>query len=136
MSPLRFLTLAVCLWLIAAPAGATESTLTVADGDTFGATFRLHNWDTPERGSRAQCPTERILAGVARRKVQELLKPGLFRLTAVGYDPWGRIVADVWVGDRLLGEILAASTIHLDGRDWPLAQLWPEGKGPKPRWCP
>lgn len=57
--------------------------------------------DTPEMDGR--CPSERLLAIRARTRLGELLR-GEVRLTGDRRDRYGRLLREVWVGRRNIGQ--------------------------------
>jgi endonuclease YncB( thermonuclease family) len=66
-------------YLLAALLGSTLITapIQIVDGDTVragGQIYRLVGFDTPEKGDRAQCPFEQLLAARATERLRELLR--------------------------------------------------------------
>lgn len=62
------------------------SAILVIDGDTIAvgpAHYRLVEFDTPESGERARCPTERMLSALATRRLQQLVDAGNLDLEKV-----------------------------------------------------
>ena len=97
----------VCATCARAPALADECRVgRVSDGDTFycrdGRKVRLIGVDTPELAQGA--------AGTgAREALQRLLPPGAvarLELDAAPRDRYGRTLAHVWIGDRLVNEAM------------------------------
>ncbi|OQW35192.1 MAG: hypothetical protein A4E19_16595 [Nitrospira sp. SG-bin1] len=79
------------------------STLQVqaVDGDTIrvgGERIRLHGIDTPEL-SEFEGPA-------AKRRLEELLRSGSIRIVPHGRDVYNRLVADVFVGEQNVADIL------------------------------
>lgn len=72
----------------------------VVDGDSFqlsdGRRIRLLAIDSPERG---RCGFEE-----ARTHMQELVDKKVVKLTDIVIDDYGRILANVWVGDTLINK--------------------------------
>ena len=80
------------------------ATISITDGDTFrcdGQRIRISGIDTPEMDGR--CPSERLLAIRARTRLGELLR-GEVRLTGDRRDRYGRLLRQVWVGRRNIGQ--------------------------------
>jgi micrococcal nuclease len=107
--------------LISASAIAAERGFSNYDGDTFKATFRIANIDTPE--IRAKCDAERELALRAKAFTGGFLKQGNVMITQVGIGKYGRVLATVGRGEEDLGEALIAAG---------LARRW---KGRRESWC-
>jgi endonuclease YncB( thermonuclease family) len=101
----------------------------VVDGDTLHdgreATYRVENLDAPERGWRAQCPSEAALGEAAtaelRRWVASAARVEAFPIGR--NDRYGRVVARVEIDGIDLGERLIAMG---------LAQPW---RGRKADFC-
>jgi micrococcal nuclease len=79
------------------------STLQVraVDGDTIrvgGERIRLRGIDTPEL-SEFEGPA-------AKRRLEELLRSGLIRIEPRGRDVYDRLIADVFVNEQNIAEIL------------------------------
>ena len=91
------------------------------DGDTFNATFRIANIDTPE--IKGQCASERALALRAKEFTQTFLKGGHVEIHQTGIDKYGRILATIRRGDQDLGDALIAEG---------LARPW---RGKREQWC-
>lgn len=88
---------------------------------------RILGIDTPERGGKARCETEKDLANLAREKLQEIIgSETTMVLTNYKWDKYGgRIVADVKVnGKDVRTEMMKTS----------LARTY-TGEGPKSSWC-
>ena len=95
----------------------------VTDGDTIKVyindfpknlqktTVRLAKIDTPELGSKAQCEEEKVLAIKAREYVKNLLnKSNKIRFRPLGYEKYGRILAEVFIdGNNLANKLLEAN---------------------------
>jgi endonuclease YncB( thermonuclease family) len=65
---------------------ASGTELTVIDGDTVRVghtTYRLVGFDTPERGDRALCDSERELAEIAAARLRSLIASGDPKLETV-----------------------------------------------------
>lgn len=84
------------------------------DGDTLhdgeAETYRVENIDAPERGRRAECPDERVLAEAARAYVQAwVAEAGRVEAVPSGRrDRYGRVVARIEIdGERLMARGLA-----------------------------
>ena len=81
-------------------------------------TIRLARIDTPESGSKAQCEEERLLAIKAKEYTSNFLaqskKP---KFEPIGYEKYGRILAEVFVEKKnLANELVKANlAIHYDG---------------------
>lgn len=110
----------VCGWLAAPSVFAREvlpgpigaELLEVKDGDTVRVraaiwlgqdieiNVRIAGVDTPERGHRAKCATERVKAEKAHFFLEQFLGAGPLTLTNIQYGKYaGRVVADVANGD-------------------------------------
>jgi endonuclease YncB( thermonuclease family) len=73
----------------------------VVDGDTIrvgGERIRLRGIDTPEM-SELEGPA-------AKRRLEELLRSGPIRIVPHGRDVYNRLLADVFVNERNVAEIL------------------------------
>lgn len=74
----------------------------VVDGDTIrlddGAYVRLLELDTPEKGHRAECDAERMLAEYSTAGLKAALRDG-FTIEPEGRDHYGRILAHVILPD-------------------------------------
>lgn len=97
----------------------------VIDGDTVeiaNETIRIENIDTPERGGRAECDAERLLAEIARLNLEALVSKGAVEIERSGRDRYGRTLARVSVAGRDVGEELIARGVAVSwaGRrhDW------------------
>lgn len=96
------LTVALVLFL-------TFQDVRVIDGDTVeiaGEIIRIENIDTPERGFRAECDAERMLAEVASATLEELMGEGVPQIERTGRDRYGRTLARLSVGGQDIGEAL------------------------------
>ena len=91
------------------------------DGDTFLATFRVANIDTPE--IEGKCEAERDLAQKAKLFTERFLARGDVVIRQTGVDRYGRILALVTSDQQDLGEALIAAG---------LARTW---KGRREQWC-
>lgn len=111
--------------------GTRNPMITIIDGDTFklnGTTIRLYQVDTPEKGHRAKCEAERAHAEASSIALDVLLRlPSSVKVQVCGTDRYGRTVARVKAGNRLVGNAM----IKLG-----YAKQWRYPKEPKPRWCP
>lgn len=76
--------------------------VSVVDGDSFttsdGRRIRLLGIDAPERG--------RCMHGEARNRLSEFVSGKRVRLTDVVTDDYGRILANVWVGELLVNKVM------------------------------
>lgn len=83
----------------------------VIDGDTIdvrGERVRILNIDTPERGDRARCSHERVLAERASRALRSRLRAARdLQLQRDGRDSYGRTLAIVRLDGRDVGEDLS-----------------------------
>ena len=93
----------------------------IYDGDTFRATFRIANIDTPEL--KGKCAHEIELAERAKLFTQQFLAQGDVVITQTGVDRYGRVLATVRRGDEDLGAALIAAG---------LARAW---RGRRESWC-
>jgi endonuclease YncB( thermonuclease family) len=80
-----------------------QSTLQVRaiDGDTIrvgGERVRLRGIDTPELNE--------LQGPAAKRRLEELLRSGPIRIAPRGRDVYNRLLADVFVNERNVAEIL------------------------------
>jgi endonuclease YncB( thermonuclease family) len=112
----------LAILLISAPAHAAERGFSNYDDDTFKATFRIANIDTPEIRAN-KCDAERVLALKAKTFTADILKRGGVVITQVGVGKYGRVLATVRRGDEDLGEALIA------------AGLARKRKGRRDSWC-
>jgi len=104
-----------------APRGETYDTqiLRVSDGDTIviSARFlpaplkpelavRIYGVDTPEKGHRAQCPSEAQRGEQASQWTKQLVASGQkFQVTLYGWDKFGgRVLGDILVDGRSVRE--------------------------------
>ena len=81
----------------------------VVDGDTYqiiisapahGERVRARHFDTPEKGSLAQCDEERNLAEKATKAAKRLLPRGsTVYLSDFGRDRYGRVLAQITLAD-------------------------------------
>ncbi|MBI1234732.1 MAG: thermonuclease family protein [Alphaproteobacteria bacterium] len=97
----------------------------IIDGDTveFGNEMvRIENIDTPERGGRAECDAERMLAEIASDTLTLLLSKGAIEIERSGTDRYGRTLARISVSGRDIGEELITRDLAVgwEGRrhDW------------------
>jgi micrococcal nuclease len=91
------------------PSPVPGRVLWVIDGDTYqishpdapqGEPVRARHFDTPEKGSRAQCDAERIKAQQATQAARRLLPRGsTVLLSDFGRDRYGRLLATVTLSD-------------------------------------
>lgn len=114
---------AVMLVTAQAVAADLPKAVSVHDGDTFRASFRLENVDTAEIDGK--CAYERDMAQRAKRFATEWIARNAGRLTIVTskVDRYGRPVALVSAGGEDLGEALIAAG---------LARRWTGRRG---LWC-
>ena len=91
------------------------------DGDTFRATFRIANIDTPEL--KGKCEYEIELAERAKQFTQQFLAQGDVVISQTGVDRYGRVLATGRRGDEDLGAALIAAG---------LARAW---RGRRESWC-
>ena len=115
------LTILIGLTLISNIALSAESGFTNYDGDTFKATFRIANIDTPE--IKGSCDAERKLAARAKVFTANWLAKGLVTIKQTGVDRYGRALALVSRDSEDLGEALIRAG---------LARPW---KGRRENWC-
>lgn len=88
---------------------AHNTQLRIIDGDTFefkGEKIRIRGVDTPEL--RAKCQKERALALAAKSELERLLSSS-FKIMASGKDKYGRTVADVYIQNKNIADILINS---------------------------
>ena len=108
-------------FLISQPSIAADRGFTNYDGDTFRATFRIANVDTPE--IKGQCDFEVTLALKAKQFTDDFLHRGKVVITQTGTDRFGRVLVTVSRDGIDLGEALV---------DAGLAKPW---RGRRERWC-
>ena len=106
---------------LAMSAHAADRGFTNYDGDTFRATFRIANIDTPE--IKGECDAERELAQRAKVFTERFLAQGNIVIIQSGIDRYGRVLAVVSREGHDLGEALIAEG---------LARPW---KGKREQWC-
>ena len=106
---------------LAMTAHAADRGFTNYDGDTFRATFRIANIDTPE--IKGECDAERELAQRAKVFTERFLAQGNIMIRQSGIDRYGRVLAVVSREGYDLGEALIAEG---------LARPW---KGKREQWC-
>ena len=106
---------------LAMSAHAADRGFTNYDGDTFRATFRIANIDTPE--IKGECDAERELAQRAKVFTERFLAQGNIVIRQSGIDRYGRVLAVVSREGYDLGEALIAEG---------LARPW---KGKREQWC-
>jgi len=75
---LIFAVMAIALWKAFGPASAAEPiSVRVIDADTFDIgldeNVRLHGWDGPEKGKRADCDAERELHKLAKAYAEQII---------------------------------------------------------------
>lgn len=86
--------------------------LTVVDGDTvkiqaIGERLRLESIDAPERGHRADCPSEAVLAEQATQRLVEIVNAGVRVIYTGERGGWGRPLIHLRTLDgQAVGEIL------------------------------
>lgn len=99
----------------------------VIDGDTIdvsGERIRILNIDTPERGDRARCDQERVMAEQASRALRSRVQSARrIDLERDGLDKYGRTLALVYLDGKDVGEVLI---------DEGYAVRWGGGR---PDWC-
>lgn len=90
-----------------------QADVRIVDGDTVAFPLgeseeivRLENIDTPERGHRAECDAERMLAETATRELSQILAKGGVTIERSGEDRYGRTLGLVLVDGRDVGELL------------------------------
>lgn len=99
--------------------------LRIIDGDTVEIAeeiVRLENIDTPERGHRAECDAERMLAEMATQDLTQTLAKGEITIERSGEDRYGRTLGRVLVEGRDAGEMLIERGVAVRwtgrGHDW------------------
>jgi len=114
------------VWAQKQPQGVTYDTqiLRVSDGDTIviSARFlpaplkpelavRIFGVDTPEKGHRAQCPSEAQRGEAASTWTRQLVASGTkFQVTLYGWDKFGgRVLGDILVDGRSVRQGLIAA---------------------------
>lgn len=109
--------------------------LWVIDGDTYqishagaptGEAVRARHFDTPEKGERAQCDSEREKARQASAFARRLLPRGaVVMLADLGRDRYGRLLATVTLpdGTDIAAQLIGAGLAH------------PYEGGRKQGWC-
>jgi len=100
---------------------AAERGFSNYDGDTFKATFRIANVDTPE--IKGKCPSETELAKKAQAFTKDFLAQNNLVITQTGVDRYGRILVTVQHNGVDLGEVLVAAGL---AREW---------TGKRESWC-
>ncbi len=114
----------------------TVPVVSVHDGDTFTTEInlpeplnvievRIKHIDTPELGWRSKCDKENQLAIQARARAMSLLAVGKVTLKNYEWDKYSRILSEVYVGRKSVGQILI---------DEGYAVAY-EGEGAKKDWC-
>ena len=101
----------------------------IVDGDTIwhdGQKIRLMGFDTPEKGGRARCERERVLADKATTRLQALLNRGYVTFEFKGKDRYGRALAVTRVSGNNVGQ-----TLIREG----LAKAYGGGKRDRSHWC-
>lgn len=121
----------------------SSKVIKVYDGDTFtieakdpltnkNYRVRIRDIDTPEKGWRAKCEAEKSAAEVAQKYLNDLIYGKNVALTHFGQDKYGRLLADVKIGNieiknYLIEHKVARSyTIHEQKPNW--CQLLPLSK--------
>jgi len=86
----------------------------ISDGDTFDVAcngsakerIRIMGYDTPET-YYAKCPAEKTLGDQATARLRTLTRNReLTRLIRHGHDRYGRVLAEIWLGDENLADIM------------------------------
>ena len=89
--------------------------------------LRIMNVDTPEKGHRAQCESEKNQAAKAKEFVEQKINNGIDK--KIRLDSWdkygGRVLGDVIIDGQSLGDLLIQSNF---------AKSYQGGK--KISWCP
>jgi len=102
------------LWLLQTSITvAPANSIRIIDGDTVALgneRIRIENIDTPERGARAECDAERMLASVASRELESLLGGRAVQIERSGRDRYGRTLARL----RVNGADVGAAMVELD----------------------
>lgn len=90
--------------IVSAPREGIYRVDRVLDGDTIeltgGEKVRYHGIDAPESGKKWSTQAQEMNRGLVERKSVRI------ELDRVTRDPYGRILAYVWVGDTLVNEAL------------------------------
>lgn len=89
--------------------GAFGSDTRVVDGDTIkigDETIRIENLDTPEKGSRAECLAEQMLADLATKRLQEILTGVQLVIVRSGTDRYDRTLATLFADGKDVGATL------------------------------
>lgn len=114
-----------------------ESLTKTIDGDTFGSTYsvagmkplnvRVYGIDTPEKGWRAKCPEEALLAKSATEFANKIIFKDSNEVTFEphGTDKYGRILVDIYVNGSSYKDIMIEQGYAKEYY----------GKGPKFNWC-
>lgn len=115
----------------------SETLTKTIDGDTFGSTYsvagmkplnvRVYGIDTPEKGWRAKCPAEKLLAKSATDYADKIIfkESNEVSFEPHGTDKYGRILVDIFVNGISYKDIMIEQGY---------AQEY-KGHGPKPDWC-
>lgn len=95
---------------------ADYKVISVYDGDTFKISFkdefmtnpsvRIRGIDTPELGWRANCKSEGDSSINAKKFLSMLILDKEVKLDNIGRDKYGRILADVFIGNIDVGKTL------------------------------
>lgn len=142
------LLLLVPIWLLLVASGCLKSkaheiepptVIRVVDGDTIKIkvdlphplpkvlNLRINQIDTPEKGHRAKCSKERVLAAKATRFSHDLIRKA--KRVEVRISKWGkyggRVLGDIALDGVYLSDLLLAEGLAMPYR----------GKGPKHDWC-
>ena len=80
-----------------------KASKTIIIGDE---TIRIENLDTPEKGNRAECLAERLLADLATQRLQELLTGAQLVIVRSGKDRFDRTLATIFADGKDLGVTL------------------------------
>lgn len=94
----------------------------VTDGDTFRIrcpvwpgivaedSLRVRGIDTPEKGHRAACDAERKKSDEATALAKDVRE---VTISNIARDKYGRLLADVYVGDRLWSDVLISKKLAI-----------------------
>tara|TARA_B100001142_G_C14205845_1_gene605652 strand:- start:139 stop:528 length:390 start_codon:yes stop_codon:yes gene_type:complete len=118
---LAFTILIICQVLIINSSIAKEAGFTNYDGDTFRATFRIIDIDTPE--IKGKCQYEKDLAQRAKVFTKKFLQRKSIVIRTFGKDKYGRVLAKVTSHQNNLADALISAG---------LARPW---KGKRETWC-
>lgn len=115
---------------------SAEDLTRVVDGDTFGSTYkvldktlnvRVYGIDTPEKGWRAKCSREALLAKSATEFADKIIfkESNNVEFFPKGTDKYGRILVEIFVNGTSYKDIMIEQGYAKEYY----------GKGPKPDWC-